>query len=165
MLFVNSDFKMTEAFASAMVTVIPIILLLGAVELSSRLKRGHEHMDDVEAGRSQRVDYKLIRGGSLWGALAAAHCYAEISLIEWLATGERQESPHLASFIAVTAALGFVAVVLGAFLQMVSLDKRVRRYQRQVAEADTTPPADGTTSRRDKAASAVTEKVHRVREL
>ncbi|WP_326710471.1 hypothetical protein OG758_15035 [Streptomyces sp. NBC_01474] len=128
---------MTEEFAGAMVTVIPIILLLAGVEWHNRVK------DDVDKAK-QRLE-KLRRGESapyerppmwryfldvVWVALVVSHGIAEAYLITWLAGTERPAAPGWADFIATTGGAGFLLVIL------LGLGPAVARFGRLRDEAD-----------------------------
>ncbi|MGV9693777.1 hypothetical protein ACWDUX_32295 [Streptomyces sp. NPDC003444] len=137
---------MTEDFAGAMVTVIPIILLLGSAEFLKFSTAFVERLtpvvdrEGVEAARAllgqepvapsprpllpppiertaSMLNASLRRTLNIgWIILAAFHVYAEIRLIQWLATTERPEAPAMAKYITEIAAFGFVMLVVGALL-------------------------------------------------
>ncbi|MFJ5829513.1 hypothetical protein [Streptomyces sp. NPDC093089] len=133
---------MTEEFAGAMVTVIP---LLGSAEflkvsgtfmerLIPTLDReglevvhkllGRQH--DVATPSQPEEPSPLERLGSMlhkevrfwtntaWLILACLHVYAEFRLIQWLATTERPEAPAMAQYVTKIATAGFVMLILGA---------------------------------------------------
>ncbi len=139
-----NTYEMTEEFASAMVTVIPIILLLGWAEatklsnvfvatkgptvdhevrtaLARITNNGTESPDHEDPPRRRPVRqipfarFLEVCFGLAWGVLAVLHVWAEVSLIRWLATTERLPSPDLAKQVTQIAGVGFVMLLIGAF--------------------------------------------------
>ncbi|MGA5285436.1 hypothetical protein ACPCSK_34430 [Streptomyces griseoincarnatus] len=126
-------FKMTEEFASAMVTVIPIILLAASVEVSSLVNRQGALQDELLRQLQQQIDAKRrgeeaaplrvtdtgptgCSGTALalfWFLLSGAHVIAEYQLIMWLAGTERGDHPLMAKSIAFIGIIGFAAVLVG----------------------------------------------------
>ncbi|MFE2046305.1 hypothetical protein ACFXAZ_36365 [Streptomyces sp. NPDC059477] len=153
-------FKMTEEFASAMVTVIPIIMLVAAVEFNSfhrTLEDAHNEVlhsmsekiqaaregREVPAGRHRtRRTYWTVWA---WLALWASHTGAEVQLIRWLAGDARQPDPLTAQVVANIAILGFAAILLVPLIQQV-LDTRSRRlrFEAMVMELESLRSRSGT---------------------
>lgn len=134
------DFKMTESFAGAMVTVIPIILLVAVVEVQQRGRltvetltklRLAQETSEPGAGTAALLEARMRKppmwAPFLWGTLSAAHVVAEAMLIFWLAGSERSPGTWQAPFVAYTAAVGFVVVILTAVLSPYSQAMRIRR--------------------------------------
>ncbi|MFE5681704.1 hypothetical protein [Streptomyces sp. NPDC056512] len=137
---------MTESFATAMVTVIPIILLVAVVEVQQRgrltvetltrlrlaveAERGGDPTDATAVLREARMSKPPALATFLWGVLCAAHVVAELILIFWLAGSERPPGTWQASFVAYTAAVGFVLVILVAVLSPYFQAARIRAERR-----------------------------------
>ncbi|NEY36492.1 hypothetical protein GTU99_30830, partial [Streptomyces sp. PRKS01-65] len=147
------DYKMTEEFASAMVTVIPIILLLGGAEMlkltklyvEARFPEVNREVWEVldlrpvhpETGEPAEIPLPRresdgtaelspwgafeIAFAGLWGLVAVAHVYMEVRLIQWLATAGRPAAPVLAERVTWVAGAGFVMLLVGAFLPIVTI--------------------------------------------
>lgn len=138
-----NTYEMSEEFASAMVTVIPIILLLGwaeATKLSNvfvaakapavdrevraaLVRIANDGTESPDRGDSPQEPVRQVPFarslevvlGLTWGVLAVLHVWAEVSLIRWLATTERPPSPDLAERVTEIAGAGFVMLLIGAF--------------------------------------------------
>ncbi|MFE4664384.1 hypothetical protein ACFRI7_12560 [Streptomyces sp. NPDC056716] len=136
-------FKMTVEFASAMVTVIPIIMLVAAVEFNSfhrTLEDSHNEVlhsmsEKIQAageGREIPADRHRPRRTYwtvwAWLALWASQTGAEVQLIRWLAGDARQPDPLTAQIVANIAILGFAAVLVVPLIQQI-LDTRSRRLR------------------------------------
>ncbi|WP_327668006.1 MULTISPECIES: hypothetical protein [unclassified Streptomyces] len=138
------DPKMTEEFASAMVTVIPIIGLVATVEVSSHFSRYLEMLERGEGDMySRRATTGAVKG---WVLIGAAHVVAEWMLVEWLVSTDRPESPKMAMFIAITGCVGFAWALVFPMMSMVDrlllAQAKVRaRRQAAVREARSEPEA------------------------
>ncbi|MFI8220219.1 hypothetical protein [Streptomyces sp. NPDC085932] len=100
-------YKMTDDYASTMVTVIPVILVVATVEFQALAKR--EPRPSAREGLTGRLvwDTALL---VMWNGLIVSHAAVEMALITWLATTERPESPELARTVAFVAWLGLACV-------------------------------------------------------
>ncbi|EDY52685.1 hypothetical protein [Streptomyces clavuligerus] len=154
---------MNPEFAAAMVTVIPVIILLAGVEVNAALNRREQNQrlisDLVQAAQERCLarihagetpddrDLKISRGdfayipessrtaALYWGTSCAAAFLAEWVLIYWLATDEKPRSSGLAWFIAFIACNGFACVLMGMF------DIRSDRKEfKRLVEANSQPP-------------------------
>ncbi|WP_217165645.1 DUF4499 domain-containing protein [Streptomyces sp. AC512_CC834] len=139
---------MNAEFASALVTVIPIILLVASVEINNvtksrqaRLLRELEfQLEDAEAailagqpvsdGKPRKSRTETI-AYVFWGVLMVTHVVAEMILILWLASAKRPEVPFLAEYVLDTALFGFISVFTGGLL---SHDLTRREYLDQLEE-------------------------------
>jgi hypothetical protein len=116
---------MTDDFASAMVTVLPVILLVATVQFNELGKRAREvtHQLTTEALRDgwnevrfvQQVErsplIRRLRGlQAWWWAMLTIHVLAEVYLIGWLADDGRPAQPGFAVLVAMTACLGFLTI-------------------------------------------------------
>jgi hypothetical protein len=146
------QYKMTEEFASAMVTVIPVILLLAALEYSS-LRKADDQAEEKEVEElSERL--RAARNGIdpplsdaprmrppnwwlsfFWYVLAATHVAAEMLLIDWLAQGAREPEPLTAQFIVWVARFGFFGVLLHPVVRH-SYAVRARRRRLEAMRAE-----------------------------
>ncbi|MFG2291474.1 hypothetical protein ACGFOU_36015 [Streptomyces sp. NPDC048595] len=120
-------YKMTEEFASAMVTVIPIILVASALEISAIAKTSRDNgrrrreatLAAIRAGSPEPPAPSALarRAGKViflgWYVSGLIHILAEMSLIRWLAGTERAANPAMAQMVFSVATAGF-AWVLGA---------------------------------------------------
>ncbi|MET7275635.1 hypothetical protein ABZS59_31310 [Streptomyces flaveolus] len=142
---------MTEDYASAMVTVIPVIMVVATVEFQALAQRSAQDLPD---GRdpSLSVRVKPLWNSLLltfWAALIFSHTYVELSLIEWLASDERAPDPGLAERVRLVGGLGFVAVTIFTSLTLVIRQGRLvfsdaialRKLMQQRRGAATTGPA------------------------
>ncbi len=120
--------KMTESFAGAMVTVIPIIMLIAGAEYKNYAKKliadldrqlQAVGMDDVsdpvpesetDDSPPGRVTLRFKSAG--WATLAMTHVLAEAKLIQWLASSHQEPEPGWATYIALTGILGFGITVM-----------------------------------------------------
>jgi hypothetical protein len=125
------QYKMTEEFASAMVTVIPIILLVASVEFNSITRAQHaemrEYLEDQRArlralreGRATSAPVPAVPAAAtrnrriatwFWAVLVMSHIWAEVALIEWLGGTDRHPEPVRAALIAWITMGGFFAVL------------------------------------------------------
>ncbi|NEC72934.1 hypothetical protein [Streptomyces rochei] len=119
--------EMTEEYASAMVTVLPVIMLVALVEFNNA----------NAAYRNTQLEYtqallQAVRNGEIepippskwsrrareaaymyWYAIVGLHIYAESLLIQWLASTERGPDPGTAEFVRAVGAWGFLTVICG----------------------------------------------------
>jgi hypothetical protein len=136
---------MTEEFASAMVTVIPVILLVAVVEFNEGEKRAAEaarslaleaQASGVEAGRvvrkvmNSRVLRRIKNVQSAWYAVLTFHVLAEGYLILWLADDHRPASPGYAWFVVLTACAGFLMTLASVVLTRAARGSETYRYLR-----------------------------------
>ncbi|GAA1275520.1 hypothetical protein ACFQ0Q_32345 [Streptomyces aureus] len=121
-------YKMTESFAGAMVTVIPIIMLVAGVEAAKAAKAATRSIE-------QMVQHALAQTAAgerrapvispwqwvllvAWAAVGLAHVFAETLLITWLGKTERPTAPGQALFITLVAVVGFFSVAMGPVFVM-----------------------------------------------
>ncbi|MFE5966210.1 hypothetical protein [Streptomyces sp. NPDC056463] len=132
---------MSPEFAGAMVTVIPIIILLASAEIGALLNRRQQNQERIDglvraarercvariqAGQAPDVrDLEISRGAFpydressrvtifYWIVSGVLALVAEWLLIYWLAAEERPKSGALTYFIAVAALNGFYMVLMG----------------------------------------------------
>ncbi|AJF70427.1 hypothetical protein SVTN_40320 (plasmid) [Streptomyces vietnamensis] len=123
--------EMSEAYASAMVTVIPVILLVAAIETSRfssvidevRLQRANKVLEEAREGRvlSPDLPKAVVRwhlaSYCIFGLLWISHLWAEMNLIFWLSYTEKDPDPALAVYVKWTAITGFWLVMFGAAAQ------------------------------------------------
>ncbi|MFD5914269.1 hypothetical protein ACFWHL_36730 [Streptomyces massasporeus] len=100
---------MTDDYASTMVTVIPVILVVATVEFQALVKR--ESRPSVSEGLTGRLAWETVLL-VMWNGLIVSHAAVEMKLVMWLATTERPESPRLAWAVAFIAWLGLACVVV-----------------------------------------------------
>ncbi|MZD16801.1 MULTISPECIES: hypothetical protein [Streptomyces] len=126
------DFKMSSDFASAMVTVIPIVLLIAAIEFSTAARSGRDrkmvHLRQVAEAlsRSEPEPAAISRSEKavsniaymFWYLVFGTHIAAETMLVKWLAEVHHHDRPWLATFVVWVTSFGFVAVVVGGGFQM-----------------------------------------------
>lgn len=106
-------YKMTDDYASTMVTVIPVILVVATVEFQALVKR------EARPSPREGLTGALLWETTLlvmWNGLIVSHAAVELKLIMWLATTERPESPELAWAVAFIAWLGLICVAILTFL-------------------------------------------------
>ncbi|MBB3081684.1 hypothetical protein FHS41_008242 [Streptomyces violarus] len=107
---------MTDDFASTMVTVIPIVLIVGTAELQALMRMpelsdpSHIATPVRRAWLSVKVILKLILSLG-WAALIFLHARVEVRLIFWLAAKDRKNDPALARDVVLTSVAGFLFVV------------------------------------------------------
>lgn len=95
---------MTEAYASSMVTVIPVMLLIGAVEGAGLIRRWKDDPGKIK-------DWE-VAALPLYLGVAFSHVVVEIVLMVWLATPHvRPKSPFLALSTASVAGVGFLSLI------------------------------------------------------
>ncbi|MGA5146299.1 hypothetical protein ACPCSF_14800 [Streptomyces griseoincarnatus] len=149
-LYALPEMQMSEPFAGAMVTVIPIIMLVAGVEYTKHTKRHTAELDrelserragvadPVSAFNPRKVLTVIAVIG--WGTLAGTHIVAEGLLILWLASVEQEPQPGLALFISVTAYFGFAGTIAApaAWYAIEGYQKRVElaRLRRAAAAED-----------------------------
>ncbi|MGX1564679.1 hypothetical protein [Streptomyces sp. NPDC055506] len=106
---------MTDDYASTMVTVIPVILVVATVEFQALVKR--EPRPSPREGLTGKLAWEVALL-VMWHSLIISHAAIEMKLVMWLATTERPESPELAWAVAFIAWLGLMCVVGLTFLLM-----------------------------------------------
>ncbi|MEK0100257.1 hypothetical protein ACFC18_44100 [Streptomyces sp. NPDC056121] len=134
--------KMTEEFASAMVTVIPVVLLVATVEYHELSRRVSEETksrvaEAVEAGTDgpqvvrDVLNSPLIKGlknvQAAWYGVLTLHVLAEMYLIFWLADDKRPGDPPFALYVASIGCLGFLMVVAGVVSMTLLKSRETRR--------------------------------------
>ncbi len=102
-------YRMTDDYASTMVTVIPVILVVATVEFQALWNR--EPRPSAGGGVTGRLAWDTVLL-VMWNGLIVSHAAVEVKLIMWLATTERPESPDLAWAVAFVAWLGLACVVV-----------------------------------------------------
>ncbi|MGW6159917.1 hypothetical protein ACWFRM_43580 [Streptomyces sp. NPDC055144] len=156
-------FKMTGDYAGAMVTVIPIVMLLCAVEAKAVYERWDKRADEVmarvveaQAGGPDQLLRWFVRnpshwwpflmvhmGTAWWWGLGLMHLVSEVGLIFWLATKEQPDAGWLAGLTAVTAVLGMATVtIVGLLAVMVRTTKRHNEAVRKALQAQRSTAAD-----------------------
>ncbi|MBV1940843.1 hypothetical protein KUF83_30375 [Streptomyces sp. BV286] len=140
------NYLMTEEYAGTMSTVIPVIMLAGAVEvavLNQKWQQGSHLLLRAFTGEGPEItrdERESMRGmfmlGIVWIGLCVASFVAETGLILWLVGDERSPSPILALFTAWVSILGFSVVTLGGFALAIrrlvmTLLTPLRRTERQ----------------------------------
>lgn len=111
------SYAMTDDFASAMVTVIPIVLLVGTAEVTALVRTPITRdpvLESTTAGRAwlwlKRMGKKVI--SLAWLVLIAQHLMVEGDLISWLATAEHTNDPQLAKRTVLVSVIGFFFVTM-----------------------------------------------------
>lgn len=156
-------YKMTDDYASTMVTVIPVILVVATVEFQALAKR--EPRPSVREGLTGRLlwDTALLM---MWNGLIVSHATVEMMLVMWLATTERPESPELAWAVAFVAWLGLACVVALTALLTLGAIIRVHWAMFTNPKRDARPqprPADRPTPRRPRPPIGPGNPAHRPR--
>lgn len=144
--------KMTDGFASAMVTVLPVILLVATVQYNELGKRAAEANRQLTAEALQDgwdearfvqlvEDSRLIRRlkgmQAWWWTMLFLHAITEVYLIFWLADDARPGHPAFAMFVATVACLGFVTIVVEiVFMTLAATGEEVRRLAAMRARID-----------------------------
>ncbi|CAL9323429.1 hypothetical protein [Streptomyces sp. SudanB66_2053] len=110
-------FEMTEEYASAMVTVIPVLMIVATVEVQTLAKRREVQPppDDANPWTVFRNYGPMVQLG-LYGLLAASHGVAELKLITWLATTQRDPDPTMARDTALIGMGGFVYLTVLTYI-------------------------------------------------
>ncbi|MFD7184962.1 hypothetical protein ACFV90_33825 [Streptomyces sp. NPDC059904] len=150
--------KMTESFAGAMVTVIPIILVAAGIETQQNFNKLADRMDEIriallEEGVEAAEKAARSRGTGFAGmptvlgvmaVLFLSHVFVEFYLIFWLASTTRPANPGAALTVAITGFLGFALVggagVLGPLFRVKKnfsdLFRLAEAVERHVEEAE-----------------------------
>lgn len=134
-------YKMTDGFAEAMVTVIPVILLVGTVEFTAMAKRLKQGEVLTSLWQALLLPW--------WLLVATTHFVAEGALVLWLATTERSSNPWLAEFLAWTLLTGFATIMvstLGALSLVLTSPLAVTLRRAFNGELDLEVPSSGPTS-------------------
>ncbi|MEU1916153.1 hypothetical protein [Streptomyces massasporeus] len=95
-------YRMTDDYASTMVTVIPVILVVATVEFQALVKR--EPRPSAREGLTGRLAWDPVLL-VMWNGLIVRRAAVEMKLIMWLATTDRPESPELAWAVAFISTL------------------------------------------------------------
>ncbi|MET9760160.1 hypothetical protein ABZ016_14060 [Streptomyces sp. NPDC006372] len=151
-------YKMTGEFAGAMVTVIPIVMLLGAVEAKTMTDRVRGDLERtaaslLESARSAQSRQQLglaamaeFRRGYLWStwraslasfiwlAVGLAHLIAEMRLIHWFATDTQSDDPDLARFVFLVSFSGFAITLLSVMIRLCSSSPSLRASRSELRE-------------------------------
>jgi hypothetical protein len=128
-------YKMSEEYVSAMVTVIPIIMLVASVEVSALVRHG-----SWLNTRPSAADKLLM---VLFLFVFASHAVTEMALIRWLATAERPESPLTARMTFVVAGFGFLAVIFQFLVLAVKRSLREEELEEAVESRAPSEQASG----------------------
>lgn len=111
-------YVMTDDFASTMVTVIPIVLIVGTAEVAS-LSRGPWEVSFLEPNDTMIVRaffaVRLMAKAGLiawWSALVTAHVSVEVDLIMWLAHPDHPDTAALAERVVLVSTRGFYFVLV-----------------------------------------------------
>ncbi|MGX5215028.1 hypothetical protein ACWKT3_41200 [Streptomyces violaceus] len=118
---------MTEEYVSAMVTVIPVVMVVATVEFQALIQRNAGILPDEDVDAPPRRHTKTL--GELllllfWAALISSHVVAELYLIEWLVGTERPPNEQLAELTALIGIVGFIAV--SAFTMALLMGRQMR---------------------------------------
>lgn len=161
--------KMSGDFAGAMVTVIPLVMLMCAAEAKALYAYWDSKADNLatEANAARAAAgsdplwaqrwmlrnpekllpwIKTVMGTVYWFGMAAAHFLSEAGLILWLASARPPGIEHLAELVTVTAIWGFGhATLVGVFVVMVQVPRRLSQaardaYRTSVVPASTESP-------------------------
>ncbi|WP_437004428.1 hypothetical protein [Streptomyces sp. enrichment culture] len=142
--------KMTESFAGAMVTVIPIIMLIAGTEYKKYAQKQIAALDrqlqdagalasgadESETDTSPGEVGPMLKSGA-WAVLAMTHVLAEVKLIVWLASSEQEPEPGWATYIAYTGIFGFaITVLLPMFIDQSELLQKRRLLSTASSPAD-----------------------------
>ncbi|MGC0208382.1 hypothetical protein [Streptomyces levis] len=140
--------KMSNEFASAMVTVIPLVMLMCAAEAKVVYAYWDSKADAVVAatmdaplGDPLKVYGWALRnirallpwitsfaGSAYWLLMAAAHFLSEAGLILWLASARPPSVEYLDELVVWTAIWGFAhATVLGTLIVFLRIPLRLAR--------------------------------------
>jgi hypothetical protein len=84
---------MTDDYASTILTVTPVILVVATAEFQALVKR--EPRPSAREGLTGRLVWDTVPL-VMWNGLVVSRAVVEMQLIMWLATTERPESPELA---------------------------------------------------------------------
>ncbi|MFH8500657.1 hypothetical protein [Streptomyces coeruleorubidus] len=108
---------MTDDFASTMVTVIPIVLIVGTAEVNAIVRTPVEVDPVREETLAGRVWLRLkllvkVVVSIFWLGLIFLHAAVEAELIFWLASAERADDPQLAWEVAAASQMGFWFVTM-----------------------------------------------------
>ncbi|MEU2264905.1 hypothetical protein ABZ568_00325 [Streptomyces olindensis] len=114
---------MTDDFASTMVTVIPIVLVVGTAEVATFTRTAIAELRNPDGtGRNNVSVLSAVKAlvklclAAAWTALVYLHADVEVDLIAWLATPERTNNQDLASRVVRVSETGFHFVVVVAVL-------------------------------------------------
>lgn len=111
-------YQMTEDFAGTMVTVIPVIMVVGTVEFQTILQR--KAADPPPTGVTTRQNLVRMLTGVMqlfvYGLLISTHAEAEVRLIVWLAEPKHEPDPELAKQTVWVSCAGFLFVAVYATL-------------------------------------------------
>ncbi|MFJ7961589.1 hypothetical protein ACIQ62_35380 [Streptomyces sp. NPDC096319] len=114
-----------------MVTVIPVILLVAAIESSRfgsvmdelRLQRANKVLDEAREGRFLQPDLPKavvrwhLASYCIFALMFVSHLWAEMNLIFWLSYAKKDPDPSLAVYVKWTAIGGFWLVTFGFIAQ------------------------------------------------
>ncbi|MFI0135569.1 hypothetical protein [Streptomyces luteogriseus] len=143
---------MTDDFASAMVTVLPVILLVATVQFNELGKRAEETNRRLttealqdgwnEARYVQQVErsplIRRLKGlQAWWWTVLTLHVMAEVYLVFWLADDGRPAQPAFAMLVATVACLGFVTIAMEiALMTLAATGEEIRRQAAMRARFD-----------------------------
>ncbi|MFE5894787.1 hypothetical protein ACFQ6E_38440 [Streptomyces sp. NPDC056462] len=109
--------EMSEAFATTVASVAPVIMLVGAVELVA-LEKGLRRMWVRPDVRGVPV---VLAAALLWCVFAVLLCVAEAKALLWLATPGAPANPGVAEFCCTVLIVGFAWVMLVPTVRVVNL--------------------------------------------
>ncbi|MGW5449951.1 hypothetical protein [Streptomyces asiaticus] len=137
--------RMTEEFASAMVTVIPIVLVAASLEMTALTKNSRDNgrrrreavLAAIRSGtpepagvsRRRKAASVLVLSGWYWSVIL--HVVAEVLLIRWLADSKRAADPQTAQFVQAVGIFGFVWVLIAGFI-VTSVYNSERKLERRL---------------------------------
>ncbi|MFF7771773.1 hypothetical protein ACFZC7_35415 [Streptomyces massasporeus] len=130
-------YKMTDDFATTMVTVIPVILLVGTAEVVALARtKWDTSWDDPTSGTPARRLFLWCKQLAkavlhvIWGSVVLAQTKVEVDLIKWLALPDRSDDPTLAREVVDASRIGFYFIAgIALFLIFVRLLNSERVWQ------------------------------------
>ncbi|MEU8528370.1 MULTISPECIES: hypothetical protein [Streptomyces] len=157
---------MSTEFAAAMVTVIPVTLLLGGVEINTLQARRRQEAETIQGlieaaadrilarlaasespdqrdlsivsrkGRHDFHEYTVLQ--MMWGIYTVAGILAEMYLVMWLALAEGPKTPWAANAVAWIGVYGFFLVLFSSATLLMSQ----RQYQSEVVACSPLPTSE-----------------------
>ncbi|MFE2011305.1 hypothetical protein [Streptomyces sp. NPDC059491] len=150
-----------------MITVIPVIILLGGTEVSALLNRQRQNQERLEglivaaqercltriqAGQNPTAwDLRIIRReirqprglsrtmALQWAMACLLAFFVEAALIFWLGSAEKSASPVLAGFVGISALHGFYLVLWGVFALILDGPKFRKTLEAHLPEVTVDP--------------------------
>ncbi len=143
--------RMTEEFASAMVTVIPIVLVAASLEMTALTKNSRDNgrrcreavLAAIRSGtpepagvsRRRKAASVIVLSGWYWSVIL--HVVAEVLRIRWLADSKRAAAPQTAQFVQAVGIFGFVWVLIAGLI-VTSVYSTERKLERRLWEDEVT---------------------------